>query len=162
MKIAIVSEKKDDWEKIAKIACLGVSQKTEDSAECCFITGSNSFGKLKETMPDILIGVNLYGFEQSTLTDNVSFNLLDCKQVHLLTQDELKNEKYLSKQLSIAMFFYCLGDKYYEYLKDTYPNLPYLSKIVGWQTGNDQGAIEYNAEILCNMILEVKERSFLY
>ena len=82
--------------------------------------------EVKALHPDLLITVDLAGFEQCTLTDNISYNLLDCKQLHLLFHENLPNEQYLNKQLSIAMFFYCMGNTYYEYLRKQYPNLPYL------------------------------------
>lgn len=86
-------------------------------------------GEIKALRPDVLVTVDLPGFEQRTLTDNISYNLLDCKQLHLLLHENLRNESCLDGQLSIAMFFYCAGNTLYERLARRYPHLPYLKKL---------------------------------
>lgn len=111
--------------------------------------------EIKTLHPDLLITVDLQGFEQSTLTDSVSYNLLDCKQLHLLLHERLSNELYLDRQLSIAMFFYCVGNSYYEYLKRRYTGLPYLKMLPGWQTDADKDAIDKNVEALYKALEEV-------
>lgn len=105
--------------------------------------------------PDLLVTTDLQGFEQCTLTDNIAFNLADCKQLHLLLHENLPNELYLSKQLSIAMFFYCVGSAYYDELNSRYPDLPYLKQLEGWQDAAGKQAMEQNAAILCSVIKEV-------
>lgn len=105
-------------------------------------------GEIMSRQPELLITVDLPGFEQSTLTDNIAYNLLNCKQLHLLLHDNLSNESYLGRPLNIAMFFYCVGDAYYDYLLRKYPDLPYLKKLPEWQTGAGRQAEEKNAEIL--------------
>ena len=85
--------------------------------------------KVKELSPDILITVDLEGFEQSTLTDNISYNLLDCKQIHFILNRNLPNERYLEKPLSMAMFFYCTDNEYCKYLLEKYPDIPYLKAM---------------------------------
>ena len=64
-------------------------------------------GKIKKMNPELLLTVDLAGFDRVTLTDNIAYNLLDCKQVHVICGKTLQNEKALEKALSIAMFF-CL------------------------------------------------------
>ena len=86
----------------------------EDKAEItCLqyipVGGRDIISEIKARRPDVLITVDLVGFEQRTLTDNISYNLLDCKQLHLLLHENPRNESYLAGQLSIAMFFYCEG-----------------------------------------------------
>lgn len=120
---------------------------------------SNLISVIRTQNPDILINFNLSGFELCTLTDNVSYNLLNCKQIHILLDRNLKNEKYLSKPLSIAMFFYCWGEKYYDYLIHAYPDLPYLRNIQEWQAGNDELLLEKNTKILENIIQDVIEQT---
>jgi hypothetical protein len=115
----------------------------------------NLFSRVKELQPDVLITVDLLGFEQSTLTDNISYNLLDCKQIHLLLNEKNNKEHFLNKQLSISMFFYCLGDTYYDYLSTAYPNLPYLKKIPDWNRNQGENAISDNGSVLCDIITEV-------
>lgn len=112
-------------------------------------------GEIKALHPDLLITTDLAGFEQCTLADNISYNLLDCKQIHLLLHEKLPNEPYLKGQLSIAMFFYCAGDAYCDYLTQKYPRLPWLKKLPDWQEGTDQQAQESHAEALGAVFREV-------
>jgi len=111
--------------------------------------------EVKALQPEILITTDLLGFEQCTLTDNVSYNLLDCKQLHLLFHENLPNERYLNRQLSIAMFFYCVGNSYYKRLSRQYPELPYLKVFKDWQSGVGEEAMEKNAESLYGALREV-------
>jgi hypothetical protein len=119
---------------------------------------NNLFIKLKELSFDILITTDLTGFEQATLTDNISYNLLDCKQIHLLLHDKLPNEHLLEKQLSIAMFFYCTKGEYYEYLVRTYNDIPFIQKIAGWKEGQDNACCLNNADIISSIINYIKTK----
>lgn len=112
-------------------------------------------GEIKSLHPELLITIDLPGFEQCTLTDNVSYNLLDCKQLHLLFHENLPNEQYLNKQLSIVMFFYCAGNPYYEYLHKLYPDVPWLKELPGWQSEMNERTSGRNAEILYMVFQEV-------
>lgn len=82
----------------------------EDKAEVTCLQYSpkerrDIIGEIRALRPDVLVTVDLPGFEQRTLTDNISYNLLDCKQLHLLLHENPGNESCLAGQLSIAMFF---------------------------------------------------------
>lgn len=107
-----------------------------------------------KAQPDLFVNFDLAGFEQSTLTDGIAYNLLNCKQIHILLNQRLPNEKCLHKPLSIAMFFYCAGREYYKYLLKQYPELPFLQEISGWKEEDTEAAVMENAEVLCTMILE--------
>ena len=85
---------------------------------------------------DLLITFNLSGFERQTLTGGISYNLLNCKQIHILLEDTLPCEEKLAMPLSISMFFFCKGSGYYEYLLNTYPEIPYLQVIDDWKEEN--------------------------
>ena len=61
---------------------------------------------------DLIITFDLVGFEQMTLMGGISYNLVNSKFVNFLLHENLQNEKYLSKQLSLSMFFYCADRKY--------------------------------------------------
>ena len=110
---------------------------------------------VKKSEADLFVNFNLSGFEKGTLTGGISYNLLNCKQIHILLDDKLPNERYLSKQLSIAMFFYCVGSEYYQSLADRYPDIPYLKEINGWNSDNTDTGIAQNAGILCDIVWEV-------
>lgn len=111
--------------------------------------------EIKARRPDLLVTTDLAGFEQCTLADNVSYNLLDCKQLHLLLHRNLPNEPYLKGQLSISMFFFCAGDAYCDELARRYPRLPWLKKLPGWQEETDRQARESNADSLYEAFREV-------
>lgn len=78
---------------------------------------------------DLVITFDLCGFNHSTLTDGIAYNLLDCKQIHFLKNRNLSNEMYLSKPLSISMFFFCFDFEYYNYLIKKCPDIPFLEVI---------------------------------
>ena len=80
---------------------------------------------------DLIITFELVGFEQTTLMGGISYNLVNSKFVNFLLHENLKNEKYLSKQLSLSMFFYCAGEEYAAYLREHYPDIPYLKILQG-------------------------------
>ena len=80
---------------------------------------------------DLIITFDLVGFEQTTLMGGISYNLVNSKFVNFLLHENLQNEKYLSKQLSLSMFFYCAGEKYETYLRKHYPDIPYLKALQG-------------------------------
>lgn len=165
MKIVIVAKEQSIFEKYREIFKAELEQSLEAQVAYLFQNG-RSRGKLisdiKSASPDILLTVDLEGFEQCTLTDNISYNLLNCKQIHLLLHEELENEKYLSRQLSIAMFFYCAGDTYFSYLESAYPQLPYLKEIAGWKPAGDKDSAKADAEALCAVLKEVRKECRLH
>ena len=112
---------------------------------------------IAKTEADMLLTFDLAGFEQSTLMGGLAYNLVNCKQIHILLHDNLPNESCLSKQLSIAMFFYCSGVGTLERLQAAYPDIPYLKELGDWKRENTAAAVNENAEILCDAIREVAE-----
>ena len=130
--------------------------------DICSIVYSNTLiATLKNLCPDIIITLDLLGFELCTLTDNISYNLLNCKQIHILLHKNLENEKYLLKPLSIAMFFYCFAEDYYECLINKYPELPYLKSIQRWQSEDWEDDLEKKSEILEYLIQDICKQCFL-
>lgn len=110
---------------------------------------------IKKSEADLFINFNLAGFEQSTLTDGIAYNLLNCKQIHILLKDHLPHEKYLAKQLSISMFFYCAGREYFQYLQGKYPDLPYLKMIEGWKRDGEENSAGNCVQALYAIVREV-------
>lgn len=53
------------------------------------------------------------------------------EQVSKSRHENLQNEKYLFKQLSLSMFFYCADRKCETYLREYYPDIPYLRSLQG-------------------------------
>ncbi len=112
---------------------------------------------IKKAEADLFISFNLAGFDHSTLTGGVAYNLLDCKQIHILLEKRLPNELLLSKQLSISMFFYCAGSDYYNYLMEKYPDMPYLKQLETWRLGMTEEDINTNAQTLCKVTEEIMQ-----
>lgn len=110
---------------------------------------------IKKSEADLFINFNLSGFGQSTLTDGIAYNLLDCKQIHILLKDNLAEEKYLAKQLSISMFFYCADVEYCRRLQKKYPDIPYLKAIESWKKGEEENNTANHAEALEHVVWEV-------
>lgn len=54
---------------------------------------------------NLLVTYNLAGFEQSTLTDGLAYNLVDCRQFHFIEKSDLTGEQFVHKEKSINMFF---------------------------------------------------------
>lgn len=110
---------------------------------------------IRKAEADLFVDFNLLGFEQGTLAGSIAYNLLDCKQVHILLDDALPNEKQLEKQLSIALFFYCVDAQYCHYLLERYPELPYLKEAEGWKRTDGEDDAAHNAGLLCGIVEEV-------
>lgn len=53
---------------------------------------------------DLLVTYNLAGFELETLTDGLSYNLLNCRQIHFVDKEEYFQKDYYKKIRSINMF----------------------------------------------------------
>lgn len=114
---------------------------------------------IKKERIDLLITFDLVGFEQTTLTGGIAYNVLDCKQIHFLLEKNFPNEHLLSKQLSIAMFFYCTDLKIYTKLLERYPDIPFLRELKEWDAKRD---IQAKVEILCGAVKEVMKRCHMY
>lgn len=117
--------------------------------------GQITCADIEKSEADLFISFNLSGFGQSTLTDGIAYNLLNCKQLHILLKDKLPEEKYLAKQLSISMFFYCTDGEYCRYLQKKYPDIPYLKAIEGWKRDEEENSTANHAEALERIIREV-------
>lgn len=114
-------------------------------------------GKIKEINPEVLLTINLAGFDRTTLTDNVAYNLLDCKQLHVICDENLRNEKELEKLLSIAMFFACSRREMCEVLKVKYPHIPWIADMEGWSPSEELCAEKNVAEIASAIESVIKE-----
>ena len=56
--------------------------------------------------PDLLVSYNLAGFELSTLADSLSYNLIDCRQFHIINKRNLPNEMYMNIFRSLNLFLF--------------------------------------------------------
>lgn len=102
-----------------------------------------------------MININLSGFEFTTLTGGISYNLWNTKFVHFLLERNLPNEGCLGRPLSISMFFYCVGKEHKEYLHRRYPEIPYLEEIEGWEDRDERKAESGNAKKMVYAVYRV-------
>ena len=107
---------------------------------------------------DLVVTVNLYGFEFTTLTGGISYNLWNTKFVHFLLDENLPDEKYLAHPLSISMFFFCKATGYQKYLQKRYPLIPYLEAITGWREDAGEKAVKENAACLASLVWKAAEK----
>lgn len=129
-KAVIVAEDSCVSEQLA--ADLNVIFERQVSFETVSLLG-DIVGNIKAKAPDLLLTIDLAGFDRETLTDNIAYNLLDCKQVHVISKLGLANERYLGKALSIAMFFACAGEEQKAYLLKKYTHIPWLKCVEKWK-----------------------------
>ncbi len=102
------------------------------STKCIFRAPSdqrNIMKDIRDFEPEMLITEDLEGFEMCTLTDAVSYNLIHCRQLHILFSEELNNERYLAKQLSLLMTFVCTDPARVDTLAAKYPDLPEITSV---------------------------------
>ncbi len=102
-------------------ACAGIYRAPGDER--------NIMKEIREYEPDLMITEDLEGFEMCTLTDAVSYNLIHCRQLHLLLSKDLSNEHYLAKQLSLLMTFVCPDPGRAAALTDKYPDIPEITTV---------------------------------
>ncbi|MBR6665222.1 MAG: hypothetical protein IKL22_05825 [Lachnospiraceae bacterium] len=155
MKFIYLKDKSNDEKLIRAVAEL-LEKKYRRPIEICAYKDSRELAlvDLKGNPTDLIVTFNLAGFDISTLTDGLSYNLVDSKFIHFLLHENLPNEKYLSKQLSISMFFYCVGNEYCDYLWKTYPEIPWLKELTGWNAEETQNT-ESNVACIVSAIEEV-------
>jgi len=127
-----------------------------------YIPRSDNWQKIQNLNPDMVITLDLSGFEFTTLTGGISYNLWNTKFIHFLLGYNLKNEKYLCRPLSISMFFYCIGMVYKECMQKKYPDLPFLEGITDWVDGNDQRAVKENARKMAAIIDKTAQKCGLH
>lgn len=89
--------------------------------------GASFFEEGSSEEIDLLISLDLMGFERITETGNYSYNLQTFKMCHILFGDKEEYSTILKSDLSIAMFFCCIGSVAEENrIREKYPQLPWL------------------------------------
>lgn len=156
MKIIILAGETENKELLRELKRI-LSVNPQNTVEQ-YTLRSDNLQRIQNGCADLVITINLSGFEFTTLTGGISYNLWNTKFVHFLIKRNLQNEQVLEKPLSISMFFYCLGKEYKEYLQKNYPNIPYLEEITGWDKGTDRKAAKSNAEKMAAAIYETAQK----
>lgn len=153
MKLILLTSKTENKELVQELKKL-LSANPQNIVEQETLS-SNNLKRIQYAGADLVITIDLSGFEFTTLTGGVSYNLWNTKFVHFLIKCNLQNEPVLEKPLSISMFFYCWGKEYKEYLRKKYPELPYLEEITGWEEGADRKSIKSNAKKMIFAIYQI-------
>jgi len=121
--------------RVAEELAEKLDERFENKVSFCVIPlQGDLIGTIKEKNPELLLTVDLAGFDRVTLADNIAYNLLNCKQVHVICGKTLQNEKALEKALSIAMFFACSSAEQCGQLKERYPHIPWMKCMEYWST----------------------------
>ena len=132
------------WRKNVKIAVFGGSREQKKyleevvslwkPTELSFFCGdTNEQAIFKTEEYALLVSFDLAGFQLKTLTSNVWYNLLPCKQIHIITKINSCLETYLDNPLSISMFFFCISDQQKNSLITKYENIPWIRVLPFWQ-----------------------------
>lgn len=159
MKLILLASKTENVELLQELQKL-LSANPQNTIEQYTLNPDN-LQRIQNGGADLVITINLSGFEFTTLTGGVSYNLWNTKFVHFMLRRDLKNELVLEKPLSISMFFYCLGKEYKEYLQKNYQDLPYLEEITGWEKGTERKSVKSNAEKMAAAICEAAQKCHL-
>ena len=91
----------------------------------------NIVANIKNENPDLCVVENLEGFDMRTLTDAVAYNLIHCRQIHLLynSAEWEKKCEALEGQLSLNMFFLCKEEDTAKRLGETYKQIPFIKSM---------------------------------
>lgn len=116
--------------------------------------------QLSVNTPDIIITLDLAGFEFRTLTGECLLNMLPCKVCNIIWGDKAEYKDYLSGKLSLSMLFYDATSQDNQ-LPAKYPNMRYYyptSKTILSTTFNDTESeiIETLQNIWNHFIAEVQ------
>ena len=130
-------------------------------ADITQISTSELMKNLSASAPDVIISLDLAGFELKTLTGECLFNTLPCKILNIISGDAPEYHAFLSKKLSLSMLFYDISGRDF-HLSAKYPYMRYyypLTKIVSAPMTDFQGI--HSADMLLNIWNHFKKESLL-
>lgn len=84
---------------------------------------------LKDISPDLLITEDLIRFDEATLTDGIAYNLIDCRQIHLIMNENISNISFMLKQLSLNMHFFCKNKMLCDRMFKMNQDIPFIEEI---------------------------------
>lgn len=118
---------------------------------------SKSSRQLSSLSADIIITLDLAGFELRTLTGECLLNMLPCKVCNILWGDKPEYNKYLTGKLSLSMLFYDATGVDYQ-LPSKYPNMRYYyptSKVLDVQSTLEPEMLKILQNIIVHFTKEV-------
>lgn len=93
--------------------------------------------KLKELHPYAVFTIDRMGFDCKTVGDDISYNTIPCRMIHILTKAPWEYEN-LNQRYNFTMFFYCLKDEYEKEIRKNFDriiNVKSLGDVI--QTDNE-------------------------
>lgn len=87
--------------------------------------------KIEKPDYDLVITMDLTGFERRLLEDETFYNQLYCPMVNIISKDAWYFSQYLGQRLNFNMFFYAMQESNVRYVKKMFPNFPNIDEISG-------------------------------
>ncbi|MCL2252813.1 MAG: hypothetical protein FWC09_00035 [Lachnospiraceae bacterium] len=98
--------------------------------------GHKMYQKIEKEDPELVITLDLAGFNLRTDTDYIAYVNLSCPNLHFLTDaDTADTYECLGGTLSVAMFFFCLNPETYRYISISYPQVPCVKLVANCEEG---------------------------
>lgn len=128
------------------IAIVGANQSLEKLCrralfdfELAFFSGDYEFQRdFDSSKYSLIITFDMAGFHLKTLTNNIWYNLLPLKQLHILTVSKNDLFDYLNKPLSISMFFYTTSEEIKNTLIKKHENIPWIKTFDDWSNSPEK------------------------
>ncbi len=78
---------------------------------------------------DLLLTMDLTGFERRLMEDECFYNRVFCPMIHLITKDAWYFSHFLNQRLNFSMFFYIENDYNRRYIADTFRHFPNIETL---------------------------------
>lgn len=127
------------------------------------ISPDNYMNMLVRLDADFLVTFGMAGFEWRALMEQVRYNTLFAKQIHILMGNLTHYDYYLRKEYGIQCFFFTDNEGLFEDWKRKYPLLPYFEKIpplriAGHLTKEEKLANRENLERVMDKVISFVEK----
>ena len=113
-------------DEIAKDLCIEIEYFTLQEQNI-----SGQFAEIRALKTDYLLVFDMAGFQQSTLQEVPSYNIMTQKQIHFLFDNDKKYQSYLFYPLALNLFFVESNWDLYIKYKREYPHLLNMEYIKG-------------------------------
>lgn len=90
---------------------------------------SKQFGEIRKVKADYLLVFDMAGFQQTTLQEVASYNIMPAKQIHFLFNNDKKYRTYLCQALALNLFLLEDNEELYRRYKRDYSQILNLDLI---------------------------------
>jgi hypothetical protein len=87
------------------------------------------YDEIEQSGCDLLISLDLAGFEFRTETNTLSYNNLGCRMAHVLFRGMHEYREELRQQMNFSMFLFSMREEDVAVMNDRYPNIPNVERI---------------------------------